>query len=264
MTRDRSTYERKASYYDQYAPYFETVAPALDTEKGPSEERELEFYVEQARAANGPVLEIGCGRGRVYLELLQAGVDAYAIDLSTGMLRRLRERAAELGVEPAVRKEAMQTFTPQREYGAVFLPGRVFIHALSRAEQRRTLENAYEALVPGGTFVCDFYPMDLVAVAERSGTEREVTFEHEGERHAMRASEEIVDRVHNVVCGSRTIENADGTVVAEMTTEVKLVTKDEFASLLELVGFTDWELYGDYESNPHESVEQKLIWVADR
>ena len=59
---------------------------------------DLPFWLDVARGARGPVLEVGCGTGRVLLRLLAAGIDADGVDLSAPMLERLRHKAAAQGL----------------------------------------------------------------------------------------------------------------------------------------------------------------------
>jgi cyclopropane fatty-acyl-phospholipid synthase-like methyltransferase len=62
------------------------------------------------RPYDGSVLEVGCGTGRIYLDLLRAGVDADGIDLSAAMLEEPRRKAAEAGLEPNVGRADTTTF----------------------------------------------------------------------------------------------------------------------------------------------------------
>ena len=59
---------------------------------------DIPFYLSEAKKARGPVLEVACGTGRTYLRLLEAGVDAYGIDLSKGMLSKLEKRRLHAGL----------------------------------------------------------------------------------------------------------------------------------------------------------------------
>ena len=60
----------------------------------------LDFYVALARQANGPVLDVACGTGRILLPCLQAGVDIEGLDLFEPMLNTLRAKATALGLSP--------------------------------------------------------------------------------------------------------------------------------------------------------------------
>ena len=77
-------YAGAAEFYDYVVPY--------------STRGDVEFYVDEALAANGPVLELGCGTGRVLIPIARAGVTIDGLDGSPKMLERCREK---LQAEPA-------------------------------------------------------------------------------------------------------------------------------------------------------------------
>ncbi len=60
------------------------------------------WYRDLCLQRGGRTLELGCGTGRILLELLAAGIDAIGADRSLPMLRRLRRDAAERGIEARV------------------------------------------------------------------------------------------------------------------------------------------------------------------
>jgi SAM-dependent methyltransferase len=70
----------------------------------------LDFYLDLAKPAGGPVLDAGCGTGRVMLPCLQAGVDIVGLDLFEPMLARLRESVAKLGLTPRLYRADMSDF----------------------------------------------------------------------------------------------------------------------------------------------------------
>src|SRR5947209_13036136 len=88
----------------------------------------LDFYVGLARAAQGPVLEIACGTGRILLPCLQAGVDIEGLDLFEPMLQRLRAKAAALGLAPRLHRADMSHFSLPRRFALVMITFNAFIH----------------------------------------------------------------------------------------------------------------------------------------
>src|SRR5256885_15655688 len=60
----------------------------------------LDFYLELARSAGGPVLDVACGTGRVLLPCLQAGLDVGGVDPAAGMLTVVREKGPTKGFWP--------------------------------------------------------------------------------------------------------------------------------------------------------------------
>src|SRR6476469_8838735 len=76
----------------------------------------LDFYTSLARAANGPVLDIACGTGRILLPCLQADVDIEGLDLYEPMLKTLRAKAAALGLSPTLHRADMGEFSLPRRF----------------------------------------------------------------------------------------------------------------------------------------------------
>ena len=74
----------------------------------------LDFYTALARQAQGPVLDIACGTGRILLPCLQAGVDIEGLDLFEPMLKTLRAKGAALGLSPRLHQADMSDFSLPR------------------------------------------------------------------------------------------------------------------------------------------------------
>ena len=74
-----------------------------------------DFYLGLAKEADGPVLDIGCGTGRILLPCLQAGVDVDGLDLFEPMLSRLRQKAEALQLSPPFRLNLFRANAPLDE-----------------------------------------------------------------------------------------------------------------------------------------------------
>jgi len=83
---------------------------------------DIDFYRKEARKAKGKVLEIACGTGRVYLELLKDGIDTYGIDISQNMLEILKKKGKNLGLKPKVKKAYMRNFRFNTKFSLIILP----------------------------------------------------------------------------------------------------------------------------------------------
>ena len=97
----------------------------------------LDFYVALAREANGPVLDIACGTGRILLPCLQAGVDIEGLDLFEPMLKTLRAKAAALGLSPRLHQADMCDFSLPRRYSLIMIPFNAFIHNMTVTNNAR-------------------------------------------------------------------------------------------------------------------------------
>ena len=81
---------------------------------------DLALWHELARAAGGPILDVGAGTGRVTLELARAGHDVTALDLEPELLAVLRERAGDLPVRTAVGDA--RDFALDRRFALILAP----------------------------------------------------------------------------------------------------------------------------------------------
>ena len=127
---------------------------------------DLDFYLAAAREAGGPVLDVGCGTGRILLRALAAGLDVEGLDDSADMLERLRTNAAAKGLAPRVTLGDMRDFRLPRRYACVMIPFNAFAHNLTAEDQLGTLRSCHEHLVPGGRLVFDAFSATTAMLAE--------------------------------------------------------------------------------------------------
>jgi SAM-dependent methyltransferase len=137
------------------------------------------FYVEEAERAEGPVLELGCGTGRVLIPIARAGATIVGVDGSREMLARCD---AKLGAEAqAVRQRATLRFDDVRDFdlgerfALAIAPFRVVQQVPTIDEQLRFLASVARHLVPGGRFVFDVFNPNFAALVGWDGSEREDT-----------------------------------------------------------------------------------------
>lgn len=130
---------------------------------------DVAFYLEVARrhAGKGPILELGCGSGRLTVPLARAGYRIVGVDASRPMLAQARTRIARLGAEAAARVElvagdfrALRSSVRGR-YPLVICPFNAFQHLYERSDVERFLAGVRASLAPGALFVFDLMNPDL-------------------------------------------------------------------------------------------------------
>jgi SAM-dependent methyltransferase len=231
----------------------------------------LDFYVDLARRAEGPVLDIGCGTGRVMLPCLQAGVEIDGPDLFEPMLARLRESAARLGLSPRLYRADMSDFRLPRRYALAMIPFNAFTHNLTQESQIHCLERCREYLLPGGVLVFDGAFPGLHWIA---GKQNDRVLE--GEKIDPRTGRTLrvfdtrsFDRVWQVQHSITEVESVgpDGTVELLQRSEfdTRWVYKDEMALLLRHTGYAHWEISGDLDGRALTQETDDMIvraWVG--
>ena len=78
--------------FDQWALIYDKVYQTLV--------HDIPFYLQQAKAHGGPILELGCGTGRVTIPLASNGFEVVGIDISPSMIQRANANAKQKGSIP--------------------------------------------------------------------------------------------------------------------------------------------------------------------
>src|SRR6188472_2059950 len=134
---------------DRYAEW--TVAGAVD----------VPFYVALARAADGLLVELAVGNGRVAIPVAQAtGRRVVGIDASPAMLAQARERAVEAGVELDLREGDIRELEIEEPAAMIYCPGRSLLHLPTWADRRRCFERVAASLRPNGRFAWNAFAFD--------------------------------------------------------------------------------------------------------
>lgn len=246
------------------AAYYDRIATVYDARYASLEGDDVAFYRDLATDVDGPVLEVGCGSGRIYLELLRAGVDAHGIDVSRGMLAVLEERAAEEGLEPSVRTADVTAFEPERAYELVIVPFRAFLHLAETEAQLSALERVHDALGPGGELALNAFVPNFEVICERYGEWDETELEVDGDRYAYRTKTELADEVEQVATIRSQVFDADGDLVDDLETPIALLSRRDFDLLFRLSPFEEWTVAGGFDGGALESAEQEMVWTARR
>lgn len=225
---------------------------------------DVDYYVDRATAVEGSVLELGCGTGRIYHELLEAGVDADGIDISVDSLAVLRKKAKEKGLEPSVWQADMTEFSVDREYALVTCPFNA-IQQLILAEQQQSLfESVYDALAPGGTFVFDTFVPNFEYIAEMWGEWQQRTIEFQGEPVEFHTCTRMVDEVTQEYVSEKKAITKDGEQLFSTEEQSTLLPYREIELLVRLSSFESWNVTGDYTDEPLANGHSTQVWTLER
>ena len=232
---------------------------------------DIPFYVEEAKMSGGPVLELGCGTGRVAIPVARAGVEVVGLDSSAKMLQVARRKARAVGPIGGkltwVRGD-MRSFSLERKFSLIMIPYRGFLSLLSVEEQRRCLEGIRAHLLPGGRLVFDIFVPDLNTLTEDTTApvhSWDVTHPDTGLRLVVWDQSRFDN--HNQVINVRMIIeelNGTGEMVRKLYRDFQLryIHRYEAHHLLELCGFHVLDLFGDFERQPLDEASTDMVWVA--
>lgn len=234
-------------------------------------EGDVDFYRRLAAEEGGPILDVGCGSGRVAVALAKDGFEVVGIDLSVSMLRLAEERRASLPPEMASRLTFLQgdlaTLDLGRRFALIVAPSRVFQFMLSTEAQRSALASLRAHLEPGGRLVLDLFDplLDFVVpnapFKPRGG---EVVHPRTGNRVTWAVTARNPEPWDQRVTEDWTYRELDpaGNVVREETERLTLrwTTRSEMRLLFELAGLEVLAEYGDFLGGP-PAYGREQVWV---
>ncbi len=137
--------------------YFGMMAQTWDLFRGDTSKWEdRQFYLEVISESGQPVLDVGCGTGRLLVDYLSNGVDVDGVDISPEMLALCQQRLDDLGLKTSLYESAMETMQLPRHYQTIIVPSSSFQLVLDKAIAQQAINNLYAHLVPRGTLVMPF------------------------------------------------------------------------------------------------------------
>jgi len=237
-------------------------------------EHDARFFVERLRAwrVRTPVLELGCGTGRVAVPLAEAGFDCVGLDTSHRMLRIARRNRLDLRPEVSERltytRRDATAFRFPRPFGAILSTFSLHALLLEPAARAACLACCRRHLDPDGVLVLDVF----VPRAEAGGTpDVPHAFERSfplgrGGRTVLKRTEEWRDegaQVDHVLYSYRT-RASDGREVGafDVAFRIARLQPDAIEAELEAAGFVVAERSGDYRGAPFGPGSERLIVEA--
>ncbi len=207
---------------------------------------DVPFYVSLAREADGPIVELAVGNGRVAVPVAEAtGRPVLGIDFSPGMLEQARARATAAGVELELRLGDMRDLDLAEPAALIYCPFRALLHLPTWADRRRTFERVYASLLPGGRFAWNVFAFDHKIAVQLDGAHQE-----EPVPHTLRYS--VGENRVDIVLDSGG------------TSSLWWGTKNEWLGLLDVAGLELEALYGDFDGTPADDESREYVFVACR
>ena len=224
------------SYYDPFAADYDIWAADM-TEDVP-------FYVELAKEADGPIVELAVGNGRVAIPVaLETGRRVIGIDTSAAMLAQARVRAEQAGADLVVREEDMRDFVVEDPAALVYCPFRAMLHLPTWHDKRQVFERVAASLAPGGRFAWNVFCFDHTIAARLDG-------EHQ---------QEPIPHTLRYAPGDNRVD-----IVLDAGGQASLwwATKSEWEGLIDSSGLDLEALYGWFDRRPFDDESREFVWVV--
>ena len=227
---------------------------------------DVEWFSGLARRTGGPILELGCGTGRITVPIAQDGHHIVGLDRSAAMLERAERRARRADVEVRWVEGDMRAFSFNEAFALVFVAFNSFL-MLDPNDRWSCLARVREHLAPRGRVAIDvFQPDPEVIVGKDGGVVDEWERIDPESGRAVRKLSSSHANVDGVTQRFWYDEMTDGGTVLRIggTTTLHYLYRREAELLFSEAGFVIETLHGDYDGNPADARSQKLLVVAKR
>jgi trans-aconitate methyltransferase len=235
---------------------------------------DVTFYRELAKGVvervGGPILDLGCGSGRVTVPLARDGHVVHGLDKSDAMLAKLRARIAQLPAAAAQRITVsagdLCTFSVPGRYSLAIAAFNVLEHLYTRGELHACLQRVAAALAPGGMFAFDVQMPDLAwLIRDPAKRWAKTRFTEPTTRRSMfYSTNHSYDPVGQIANIRIYYEPADGKGPTKI---VKLSQRKYFPAELEALvahaGFRVVERYGDFAWRPLDGSAESQVVVCE-
>jgi SAM-dependent methyltransferase len=223
------------SEYDAWAPVYDAWAADMT--------EDVAHYVSLAREADGPIVELMVGSGRVAIEVVrETGKPVLGIDSSPAMLEIADERAAGLQLE--LRLGDVRDLELEEPAALIYVPFRSLLHLHGWQQKRRVFERVAASLRPGGRFAFNAFAFSHTVAARLDGT----TQDQNGVVHTLR----YIPADNRIE-----LEREDGATI-----RLWWATKSEWDGLIETAGLEVEALYGWFDHRPFDDESLEFVYVT--
>ncbi len=253
-----------ASEYDSFADIY-----SIWTDSADAAAANLPFYVEAYLAADGPVVELGVGDGRIAVEAAGRGCAVIGVDRSAAMLAHCRERADRAGVLDHVTliQADFRDFDLPQPAGLIVLPYHTIGHLATRAGKRDALRHIVSRLRPGGRFIFDDFFMTPALSAHMREVQLRAAYQSASGADRLLWVTSLIDEPSQSISVVTWEDQLDDAGVLERRRYRRLslswLRPDQARALLDETGFTVEAYLGDFQGTPFDPTSAlEQVWIA--
>ena len=245
------------------------MAEAWDVLRGDTSNWDDRFFYPKLIAMYGqPVLDVGCGTGRLVLDYLAQGLDVDGVDNSPDMLALCRRKAQAAGLTPVLHEQYLETLSLPRRYRTILIPSSTLQLVTEPLMAVQALRRLYDHLEPGGVVAASV--MDLWQAGE--------PLEREWEQTAVRATDGATFRrvVRSRYDPASQLEHTsdlyqmivNGQVVAEeqhqRSPATRAYTQAQIRAAFAQAGFSPIDLYSGFTLEPVKPDDTMFVVVGHK
>jgi ubiquinone/menaquinone biosynthesis C-methylase UbiE len=234
---------------------------------------DIPFYIEIFKDIEAPILELGCGTGRLLIPLAKEGHKITGIDISQKMLdiakKKLSLEDPEIRNMVSLIKGDMRSFELNTLFGGVLIAFNSFMHLLTIEDQDKCLESIYRHLIPRGRLIISIANMspEVTESSKEYYHHNSLFWIDRWQGYLQKYETRLIDPVHQLIKLNTFYDIIDRynkvtRYVREML--LRYFYRYEMERIFIIHKFKVEALYGDYDFSSFKSESPYMIWVAEK
>jgi SAM-dependent methyltransferase len=236
---------------------------AYDEENDPYTD-DIPFILKWATKADGPIIDLACGTGRVTIPLAKAGHQLIGVDVHQGMLNHARQKSSRACLSIEWLEQDCTELKLGVKSPLIYMVGNSFQHFLSNEAQNGLLMSVHKHLRDDGIFIFGTRFPSLEELFQPTTEEYWKSYEKDDQKVDVYTISHY-DALHQIQHYEtiRKVLDEEGCKVDEIRTNIRLryVFPKEMERLLDETGFEIIHVYQDWHENPLTVKSQQMIYV---
>jgi ubiquinone/menaquinone biosynthesis C-methylase UbiE len=212
------------------------------------------FYLDLVKKYGQPVLDVGCGTGRILLDFMGQGIDIDGVDNSPDMLALCRQKAEKMNLRPKLNQQEMTELSMPRRYQTILVPSSSFQLLLDLRLPPAAMKRFHDHLLPGGVLAMPFMTLWKQGDPLESESSREVTRPEDNAtvrrwQHSRfdpdTDLEHTIDR-YEVILGGKVVASEEH----RQSPATRSYTQEQAVALYREAGFKDVQVLSEFTFEP--------------
>ena len=252
------------TYYDDWAEIYDSIYSYVT--------EDIRFFVEESINYGGPILELGCGTGRITIPIAEAGVEITGLDISNKMLMKFNHKLQLMKLNKSkinLINADMRNFSLAKEFSQIIIPFRGFQSLLSVEDQILTLKNIKKHLNSNGRLILTLFVPNIDEMIKDEdnlyhyrdvidpldNSKNIIWLKNNFDQYSQIINTRmVVDRVNNNL-------SVDSRIFRDFS--LRYIYRWEMYHLLKSCGFEIVDLYGDFDRSEYDESSLEMVWIIE-
>ncbi len=251
----------ESEYEGFFAEFYDILQPTV---------HDAPAYIKFAKEFGDPILELGCGTGRLLIPIAKNGFKITGIDSSGEMLAicrsKLEQEEKETQNRATLVKADMRDFNLGEKFKLIFTACNTIFHLLEAEDLRKALRCVHKHLAEDGVFIIDISAPNIPFMVETNNKEFVSEYTHpETGRKIINRFKAVYDFLNQIETDEIVLEEYEnGKITRQATAKVTLTYffPRELRTILQSCGFEVFKEYGSLNGEPLTSKSQNIVFLC--